>query len=67
MTSRCGILSENKYKGIWMGYKFRPCDRNQAYLMPPSLRDWVPESDLSWFILDAVDQMDLSGFYKDYW
>jgi len=36
------------------------------YLMPPSLRDWVPEDDLSWFILDAVGQMDLSAFYMKY-
>jgi len=36
------------------------------YLMPPSLRDWVPEDDLSWFMLDAVGQMDLSSFHKKY-
>ena len=25
-----------------MGYNFLPCDRNQAYLLPPSLTDWLP-------------------------
>ena len=30
--------------------------------MPPSLRDWLAEDHLSYFISDAVDAMDLSGF-----
>jgi transposase len=45
---------------------FIECDREQAFLMPPSLRDWVPEDHLVWTILEAVDEMDLSGFYADY-
>ena len=27
---------------------------------PPSLRDWLPEDHLAWFILDMVSQLDLS-------
>ena len=34
--------------------------------MPPSLREWLAEGDLAWFILDAVDQMDLDKFYAVY-
>ena len=34
----------------------------QSLLMPPSLRDWLAEDHLSYFISDAVDAMDLSGF-----
>ena len=34
--------------------------------MPPSLRDWLPEDHLAWFVLDAVDEMDLAAFYGDY-
>ena len=49
-----------------MGYNFLPCDRNQAYLLPPSLTDWLPEDHLAWFVLDAVEQIDLSPFYKKY-
>lgn len=49
-----------------MGYNFINPNRDQIYLMPPSLRDWVPEDDLSWFILDATAQMDLSAFYMQY-
>ena len=36
------------------------------YLMPPSLKEWLPESHLAWFVMDAVDQMDLSIFYEKY-
>lgn len=49
-----------------MAYNFLPCDRNQAYLLPPSLTDWLPEDHLAWFVLDAVEQIDLSQFYKKY-
>ena len=49
-----------------MPYNFVPCNRNQAYLLPPSLRDWLPETHLAWFIVDAVEQMDLSGLYAPY-
>lgn len=49
-----------------MGYNFIECNREQQYLLPPSLMDWLPEGDLAWFILDAVEQMDLKEFYKKY-
>ena len=49
-----------------MAYNFLPCDRNQVYLLPPSLTDWLPEDHLAWFVLDAVEQIDLSPFYTKY-
>ena len=49
-----------------MAYNFLPCDRNQSYLLPPSLVDWLPEDHLAWFVLDAVAQIDLKPFYKKY-
>jgi transposase len=49
-----------------MAYNFLPCDRNQAYLLPPSLTDWLPQDHLAWFVLDAVEQIDLSEFYTKY-
>ena len=49
-----------------MAYNLLVCDREQGYLMPPSLRDWLGEGHLAWFILDAVKQMDLSEFYAAY-
>jgi len=49
-----------------MAYNFLPCNRNQAYLLPPSLIDWLSEDHLAWFVLDAVEQIDLAQFYKKY-
>jgi transposase len=34
--------------------------------MPPSLREWLPADDLAWFVIDAVEEMDLADFYADY-
>jgi len=45
---------------------FLPCDRDQELLLPPSLREWLPEDHLAWFVLDAVDELDLSAFYGAY-
>jgi transposase len=39
---------------------FRPYDPDQMLLLPPSVRDWVPEGDLAHFINDVVDTLDLS-------
>src|SRR3954452_4594484 len=49
-----------------MGARFIGCDRELVFLMPPSLRDWVPEGHLVWTVLDAVDELDLSAIYADY-
>jgi len=34
--------------------------------MPPDVRDWLPEGHLAWFVLDAVEAMDLAAFYAAY-
>src|SRR4051794_28867628 len=49
-----------------MPQNFLVCDREQAFLMPPDPRDWLPEGHLVWFVLAAVEQMDLSAFYASY-
>ncbi|MDP3063097.1 MAG: IS1182 family transposase [Chloroflexota bacterium] len=49
-----------------MAYNLLSCDRDQGYLMPPSLRDWLGEGHLAWFILDAVEQTNLDEFYAAY-
>jgi transposase len=45
---------------------FIDCDREQELLLPPSLREWLPDDHLAWFVLDAVDEIDLSAFYAAY-
>jgi len=38
----------------------------QDLLLPPSLREWLPENHLVYFVSDVVDQLDLSGMYAVY-
>jgi hypothetical protein len=47
-----------------MAYTFLRAARDQPFLLPPDLRDWLPEGHLAWFILDVVDQLDLAPFYR---
>jgi transposase len=49
-----------------MAQNFVACDREQELLLPPSLREWLPEGHLAWFVIDAVAAFDLSGFYAAY-
>src|ERR671931_1982855 len=46
-----------------MGQRFVACDREQSFLMPPDVREWLPPRHLAWFVIDAVREMDLDGFY----
>src|SRR5215208_1936624 len=49
-----------------MPQNFLECDREQAFLMPPDPRDWLPEGHLAWFVLASVQQLDLAAFYASY-
>src|SRR3979411_3502809 len=44
-----------------MGKSYRPYYPNEELLLPPSLRDWLPEKHLSYFVSDVVDNLDLSA------
>src|SRR3954471_7321261 len=49
-----------------MGQRFVACDREQSFLMPPDVREWLPERHLAWFVIDAVAEMNLDAFYAAY-
>ena len=49
-----------------MPTRFRPYAPDQDLLLPPNLRDWLPEDHLAHFVSDVVDELDLSAFYKPY-
>ena len=49
-----------------MSKTFRPYDPEQIYLMPVSLRDWLPEGHLAYFISDLVGHLDLSAIMRRY-
>ena len=49
-----------------MGQNFIRPDRDQLFLMPADMRDWLPEDDLAWLVVDAVEQIDVSVFRRAY-
>lgn len=44
-----------------MKKRYRPWETDRTYLLPPSTRDWLPEGHLASFILDVVDELDISA------
>lgn len=49
-----------------MAVNVRGGDLDQLLLMPPSVRDWLPEDHLAFFVLDVVAELDLQDFYGAY-
>ena len=49
-----------------MAQNFIAFDRDQELLLPPDLRDWLPGNHLAWFVLGAVEDIDLDGFVRPY-
>jgi len=49
-----------------MSKTYRVWDPDQTYLLPPSPRDWLPDGDLVYFMLDVVHAMDLSPITRKY-
>jgi len=49
-----------------VGFNFLDGDVDQGFLLPPDMRDWLDPGDLAFFVMDAVDQFDLSGFESGY-
>ncbi|MDR7455384.1 MAG: transposase, partial [Armatimonadota bacterium] len=46
--------------------EYRPYSPDQLLLLPPSLREWLPEGHLAYFIGDLVDSFDLSAIEAVY-
>jgi transposase len=49
-----------------MPQNFLARDREQWFLLPRDVREWLPEDHLAWFVIDAVAVMDKSAFYAAY-
>ena len=43
-----------------MARSYRPVDREQRFLLPPDMSEWLPADHLVWFLLEVVDQLDTS-------
>jgi transposase len=49
-----------------MPQNFLPCERDQELLLPPNMREWLPEDHLAWFVIEAVTELDLGLFHASY-
>ena len=49
-----------------MGKNYRPYLPEQGFLLPPSLREWLPENHLVYFVSDVVDHLNLSALDAAY-
>src|ERR1700704_4392961 len=49
-----------------MGKSYRPYHPDQEFLLPPSLREWLPEHHLVYFVSDVVDNLNLSALDAAY-
>lgn len=49
-----------------MAKTFRPYVPEQELLLPPSVKDWLPDDHLAYFVSDLVDELDLSAIVAPY-
>ena len=49
-----------------MGQFRKPENPNQGFLLPPSLKDWLPEGHLAWFVIEAVDHLNIDALLDTY-
>ena len=49
-----------------MSRDFREVDRETAWLLPPSVQDWLPEDHLARFVVEIVDSLDLGRLTSAY-
>ena len=49
-----------------MSKTYRLWNPNQQYLLPPSVQDWLPENDMVYFLLDTVNEFDISAITQKY-
>jgi transposase len=49
-----------------MAQSFLSSDRDQPLPLPPDLRDWLPGDHLAWFVIEAIEELDLEPFYPAY-
>lgn len=46
--------------------RFRTCDLNQPFLLPPDMQDWLPTNHLARFVAEVCDELDLSAILACY-
>jgi transposase len=49
---------------VGMARTYRPVDREQEFLLPPNMIDWLDEDHLVWFVTEAVKRLDTRRFHR---
>ena len=52
---RAKVFRPWRLRNFGMPQNFIECGREQAFLLPPDVRDWLPADHLAWFVIDAVE------------
>jgi len=65
-VNTCVCLSLRHNAGMRKQTQFKPYQPNQLLLLPPDMKQWLPEDDLAYFIMDVVNELDLSSIYQSY-
>jgi len=47
-----------------MARGYVPVDRDQQFLIPPDMRDWLPANHLVWFVIEVVDRIDTKALHS---
>jgi transposase len=57
-----GVDSGGDLRELCMAKAYRPVLRDQVFLLPPDMRDWLPADHLVWFLLETIEVLDTSEF-----
>lgn len=47
-----------------MARTYRPVDRDQEFLLPPNMMEWLSDEHLVWFVIEAVKRLDTAAFHR---
>ena len=50
-------------ENLWVAYDYVSSGRDQLFLLATSMRDWLDEGHLAWFVIDVVDRVDTTAFH----
>src|SRR3954453_19253786 len=48
---------------MWCGQVVSPVVRDQPFLLPPDMREWLPADHVVWFVLETVEALDTTAFH----
>jgi hypothetical protein len=51
---------------LTVAYNFLPVNRNQKFLLPMDMTEWLPRDHFVYFLLELVQQLDFTEFFKAY-